>query len=88
MNRPRRPAGRAGGERLIRMFAFMGGLLWLVSALFVIWAFGAVPSNVDWVLMHHQKLEAAVGVGLAGIGTLFICFAALMSIVREKDGHL
>jgi membrane protein DedA with SNARE-associated domain len=70
------------------MFAFMGGFLWLVSALFVIWAFGQNPSSADWALMHHQKLEAAVGVGLAGIGTLFICFAALMSVVTESDKTL
>jgi hypothetical protein len=67
------------------MFALTGAILWLVSGLFVIWAFGQTPSSADWALMHHQKLEAAVGVGLAGIGTLFICFAALMSVVMENN---
>lgn len=66
----------------------MGGLLWMVSALFLTWAFQRDSTPPDWVLMHQQKLEASVGVGLAGIGTLFICFAALMFVVRERDDAL
>jgi hypothetical protein len=78
---------RSGG-RLIRLFGLMGGLLWLVSALFVTWAFQQDPPIADWALMHRQKLQAAIGVGLAGIGTLFICFAALMFVIRENHNSV
>jgi membrane protein DedA with SNARE-associated domain len=65
----------------------MGCLLWVVSAVFIGWAFGVHLEPTDWVQMHVGKLQAGVGIGLAGIGTLFICFAALISVVSrgQKD---
>ena len=70
--------------RLTGLFALSGGVLWLVSALFIGWAFADRPEPGDWVMMHHGKLEVAVGVGLAGIGSLFICFAALISVIQRR----
>ena len=70
--------------RLTNLFALTGGVLWLVSALFIGWAFTDHPGPTDWITRHQAKLEVAVGVGLAGIGSLFICFAALISVIQRR----
>ncbi len=74
------------GRRLSGLFALFGGGLWMVSAMFILWGFGDRPGPQDWVTMHQAKLEVAVGVGLAGIGSLFICFAALIMVTNARNG--
>lgn len=75
---------RGETSRLGSLFAIFGGLLWLTSAVFITWGFADHPGPQDWVVMHQSKLEVAVGVGLAGIGSLFICFAALIAVVGRR----
>jgi hypothetical protein len=70
-------------SRFTALFGLVGALLWLVSGMFLAWAFETDVGPNDWVQMHAAKLEAGVGIGLAGIGTLFICFAALIFVLSR-----
>ena len=68
-------------SRLTVLFAFTGAALWVAAALLIAQAFAVTPGRDDWVLMHQEKMRVALGVGLAGIGSLFLCFAGLVRVV-------
>jgi membrane protein DedA with SNARE-associated domain len=76
------------GVRLATLFSATGALMWAAAVLFIGQAFGMNPGPGDWVQMHLAKLEVGVGVGLAGIGSLFICFAALLSMLARSRTDL
>ncbi len=75
-------------SRLTVMFALAGAILWVVAALLIAQAFAVTPGRDDWVLMHQEKMNVALGVGLAGIGSLFLCFAGLVRVVQTGRGRL
>ncbi|MEH3045533.1 hypothetical protein [Sphingomonas adhaesiva] len=75
-------------SRLTTLFALTGGVLWIAAALFIGWAFAVTPGRDDWVLMHQEKMNVALGVGLAGIGSLFLCFAGLLKVVSTGRGNM
>lgn len=77
-----------GKSRLTALFALTGAVLWIVAGLFIGWAFAVTPGRDDWVLMHEAKMHVAMGVGLAGIGSLFLCFAGLVKVVSTGRGNM
>lgn len=76
------------GRRVATLFSMTGAFMWAVAVLFTWQAFGMTVGPGDWVQMHQGKLEVAVGVGMAGIGSLFLCFAALISVVAQGRGDV
>jgi hypothetical protein len=71
--------------RLSAAFALTGGVMWLCAAVFITAAFGPVLDSTDFVLMHHQKLQMAVGIGLAATGSMFLGFAALIAVMASQS---
>lgn len=85
------PAGLAASRyhasrriaRIARLFVMAGLFLSACGALLCLWAFGTDIGPADWVLMHRSKLELGLGIGLAGIGALFLCSGMLGAALGE-----
>jgi hypothetical protein len=75
-------------SRLTVLFALTGAVLWVAAAALIVQAFAVTPGRDDWVLMHQEKMHVALGVGLAGIGSLFLCFAGLVRVVMAGRRRL
>ncbi|TCM17988.1 hypothetical protein EDF56_105336 [Novosphingobium sp. PhB165] len=85
-------AGRTGKQRRSREARRLGGIFILsglamlvLGGLFVGWAFADDVGPTDWILMHRAKLDVVFGVGLGGIGAVFLCFGGVVGLIAAMD---